>query len=148
MSNVRFTKPSKKVVQVYEMLKDGKPFSFEKMVKTLACSPTTAMVFICILRRDFGAEIETERDGRKVTAYRLTNADKIASKMVLAPKASKTKTVKSTVAVAKVKTTVKASSKAAVVSDEIPTLEVDEIGSDAELESLKAELGLAGSYSE
>lgn len=147
MSNVRFTKPSKKVVQVYEMLKDGKPFSFEKMVKTLSCSPTTAMVFICILRRDFGAEIETERDGRKVTAYRLTNADKIASKMVLTPKASKTKAVKATVAVAKVKTTVK-TSKTAVVSDEIPTLEVDEIGSDAELESLKAELGLAGSYSE
>ena len=147
MSNIRFTKPSKKVVQVYEMLKDGKPFSFEKMVKTLACSPTTAMVFICILRRDFGAEIETERDGRKVTAYRLTNADKIASKMVLAPKASKTKAVKAPVVVAKVKTKVKAASTAAV-SDEIPTLEVDEIGSDAELESLKAELGLSGSYSE
>lgn len=147
MSNVRFTKPSKKVVQVYEMLKDGKPFSFEKMVSTLSCSPTTAMVFICILRRDFGAEIETERDGRKVTAYRLTNADKIASKMVLTSKASKTKAVKSTVAVAKVKTKVKTAPSAAV-SDEIPTLEVDEIGSDAELESLKAELGLAGSYSE
>lgn len=147
MSNIRFTKPSKKVVQVYEMLKDGKPFSFEKMVSTLSCSPTTAMVFICILRRDFGAEIETERDGRKVTAYRLTNADKIASKMVLAPKASKTKAVKTPVVVAKVKTKVKAASTAAV-SDEIPTLEVDEIGSDAELESLKAELGLTGSYSE
>lgn len=147
MSNVRFTKPSKKVVQVYEMLKDGKPFSFEKMVKTLACSPTTAMVFICILRRDFGAEIETERDGRKVTAYRLTNADKIASKMVLTAKASKTKTAKAPVIVAKVKTKVKTAAVAAA-SDEIPTLEVEEIDGDAELASLKAELGLTGSYSE
>lgn len=148
MSNVRFTKPSKKVVQVYEMLKDGKPFSFEKMVSTLSCSPTTAMVFICILRRDFGADIETERDGRKVTAYRLTNADKIASKMVLAPSAKATKkAAKASVVVAKVKTKVKTAPKAAV-SEEIPTLEVDEIGSDAELESLKAELGLSGSYSE
>ena len=146
MSNVRFTKPSKKVVQVYEMLKDGKPFSFEKMVSTLSCSPTTVMVFICILRRDFGAEIETERDGRKVTAYRLTNAAKIASKMVIAPKATKTakKSVTVLKTVHKVKTA--AASKAAV-ADEIPTLDVEEV-SDSDLDSLKAELGLSESYSE
>ena len=146
MSNVRFTKPSKKVVQVYEMLKDGKPFSFEKMVSTLSCSPTTVMVFICILRRDFGAEIETARDGRKVTAYQLTNADKIASKMVIAPKATKAakKSVTVLKTVHKVKTA--AASKAAV-ADEIPTLDVEEV-SDSDLDSLKAELGLSESYSE
>ena len=146
MSNVRFTKPSKKVVQVYEMLKDGKPFSFEKMVSTLSCSPTTAMVFICILRRDFGAEIETERDGRKVTAYRLTNADKIASKMVLAPKASKTK-VKAPTVVKSTKVSRVAVSKSVAVEDgSVPTLDRDlEIAEidDRELADLKSQLGLA-----
>ena len=145
MSNVRFTKPSRKVVQVYEMLKDGKPFSFEKMVSTLSCSPTTAMVFICILRRDFGADIETERDGRKVTAYRLTNASQIASKMVIAPKAGKPTKTKSVV-VSKVKTKV-ATKAAPAVSDEVPTLDIEEVN-DNELASLKAELGLSESYSE
>ena len=145
MSNVRFTKPSKKVVQVYEMLKDSQPFSFEKMVSTLSCSPTTVMVFICILRRDFGAEIETERDGRKVTAYRLTNAAKIASKMVIAPKA--TKTAKKSVTVLKTVHKVKTTAASKVADDEVPTLDVEEV-SDADLDSLKAELGLSESYSE
>lgn len=142
--NVRFTKPSKKVVQVYEMLKDGKPFEFDKMVSTLACSPTTAMVFICILRRDFGAEIETERDGRKVTAYRLTNADALASKMVIAPKAAKTKAPK--VIATKVATKVAATKTKAVIDDGsvpvIDDLSVTEID-DRELSDLKQQLGLA-----
>lgn len=141
--NVRFTKPSKKVVQVYEMLKDGKPFEFDKMVSTLSCSPTTAMVFICILRRDFGAEIETERDGRKVTAYRLTNADAIASKMVLAPKAAKTKAPK--VIATKVAKVTVAKTKAAIDDGSVPVIDdlsVTEID-DRELSDLKQQLGLA-----
>lgn len=141
--NVRFTKPSKKVVQVYEMLKDGKPFEFDKMVSTLACSPTTAMVFICILRRDFGAEIETERDGRKVTAYRLTNADALASKMVIAPKAAKTKTPK--VIATKVAKVTVAKTKAAIDDGSVPVIDdlsVTEID-DRELSDLKQQLGLA-----
>jgi len=147
MSNVRFTKPSRKVVQVYEMLKDGKPFSFEKMVSTLSCSPTTVMVFICILRRDFGAEIETERDGRKVTAYRLTNASKIASKMVIAPKAAKPTKAKSVSVVKSVRTVKAATPKVAVDDGAVPTLDIEEVN-DNELASLKAELGLSESYSE
>lgn len=145
--NVRFTKPSKKVVQVYEMLKDGKPFEFDKMVSTLACSPTTAMVFICILRRDFGADIETERDGRKVTAYRLTNADALASKMVIAPTASKAvKTKAPKVIATKVATKVAVTKTKAVIDDGsvpvIDDLSVTEID-DRELSDLKQQLGLA-----
>jgi L-ascorbate metabolism protein UlaG (beta-lactamase superfamily) len=142
--NVRFTKPSKKVVQVYEMLKDGKPFSFDKMVSTLSCSPTTAMVFICILRRDFGAEIETERDGRKVTAYILTNADAIASKMVIAPKATKVAKTKAPKVVA-TKVSTKVAKTSAVDDGSVATLEdlsVTEID-DRELDDLKLQLGLA-----
>lgn len=136
--------PTRKMIEVYEMLKDGKPLNFETLVKRLGCKPVTAMVLVCALRRDCGAEIETIRDGRKVESYQLTNAAAIASKMVgktkvaKAPKAAK-------VAVLKTKTTV--SKPKAAVAD-VPTIEVEEIDSDAELASLKAELGLSESYSE
>ena len=140
--------PTRKMIEVYEMLKDGKPFKFDTLVKRLGCKPVTAMVLICALKRDCGANIETIRDGRKVESYQLHNAAAIASKMV-----GKTKTVKAPkvakVAVLKTKTTVSRKPKAVAVDDgSIATLDVQEIDSDAELESLKAELGLSESYSE
>ena len=137
--------PTRKMIEVYEMLKDGKPFKFDTLVKRLGCKPVTAMVLICALKRDCNAEIETIRDGRKVESYQLHNAAAIASKMV-----GKTKSVKAPkaakVAVLKTKTVV-SKPKAAVV-DDVPTLDVEEIDSDAELDALKAELGLSESYSE
>jgi glutamate racemase len=60
------------------------------------------------------------------------------AKATKAPKAAK-------VAVLKTKTTVTRKSK--VAADEVPTVEVEEVGDD-ELASLKAELGLSDSYSE
>jgi len=139
--------PTRKMIEVYEMLKDGKPFRFETLVKRLGCKPVTAMVLICALKRDCNAEIETIRDGRKVESYQLHNAAAIVSKMVGKTKAVKApKTAK--VAVLKTKTVVSRKSKAAVVDDgSVPTIEVEELG-DAELASLKAELGLSESYSE
>ena len=137
--------PTRKMIEVYEMLKDGKPFKFDTLVKRLGCKPVTAMVLICALKRDCNADIETIRDGRKVESYQLHNAAAIASKMV-----GKTKSVKAPkaakVAVLKTKTVV-SKPKAAVV-DDVPTLDVEEIDSDAELDALKAELGLSESYSE
>ena len=140
--------PTRKMIEVYEMLKDGKPFKFDTLVKRLGCKPVTAMVLICALKRDCDANIETIRDGRKVDSYQLHNAAAIASKMV-----GKTKAVKATkvakVAVLKTKTIVSRKPKAVAVDDgSIVTLDVQEIDSDAELESLKAELGLSESYSE
>ena len=140
--------PTRKMIEVYEMLKDGKPFKFDTLVSRLGCKPVTAMVLICALKRDCNAEIETIRDGRKVESYQLHNAAAIASKMV-----GKTKAVKAPkaakVAVLKTKTVVSRKPKAAVVDDgSTPTLDVQEIDSDAELASLKAELGLSESYSE
>jgi len=140
--------PTRKMIEVYEMLKDGKPFKFDTLVSRLGCKPVTAMVLICALKRDCDANIETIRDGRKVESYQLHNATAIASKMV-----GKTKTVKAPkvakVAVLKTKTTVSRKPKAVAVDDgSIATLDVQEIDSDAELESLKAELGLSESYSE
>jgi hypothetical protein len=137
--------PSRKMIEVYEMLKDGKPFKFETLVSRLGCKPVSAMVLICALKRDFGADIKTIRDGRKVDCYQLRNAATIASKMVGKAKATKTQKV-AKVAVLKTKTVV-STPKAAVVSDEIPTVEVEEVGFD-ELASLKAELGLSDSYKE
>jgi len=140
--------PTRKMIEVYEMLKDGKPFKFDTLVSRLGCKPVTAMVLICALKRDCGAKIETIRDGRKVESYKLHNAEAIASKMV-----GKTKTVKAPkaakVAVLKTKTVVSRKPKAVAVDDgSIATLDVQEIDSDAELDALKAELGLSESYSE
>ncbi len=139
--------PTRKMIEVYEMLKDGKPLKFDTLVSRLGCKPVTAMVLICALKRDCNADIETIRDGRKVDSYQLHNAAAIASKMV-----GKTKTVKAPkvakVAVLKTKTTVSRKPKAVAVDDgSVPTVEVEEVGFD-ELASLKAELGLSDSYAE
>jgi hypothetical protein len=132
------------MIEVYEMLKDGKALKFDTLVSRLGCKPVTAMVLICALKRDCNADIETIRDGRKVDSYQLHNAAAIASKMVGKAKATKApKAAK--VAVLKTKTTVTRKSK--VAADEVPTVEVEEVGDD-ELASLKAELGLSDSYSE
>ncbi len=140
--------PTRKMIEVYEMLKDGKPFKFDTLVSRLGCKPVTAMVLICALKRDCNADIETIRDGRKVESYQLHNAAAIASKMVGKTKAVKAPKV-AKVAVLKTKTTVSRKPKAVVVDDgSIATLDVQEIDSDAELAALKAELGLSGSYSE
>ena len=140
--------PTRKMIEVYEMLKDGKPFKFDTLVKRLGCKPVTAMVLICALKRDCDANIETIRDGRKVESYQLHNAAAIARKMVGKTKAVKAPKV-AKVAVLKTKTTVSRKPKAVAVDDgSIATLDVQEIDSDAELESLKAELGLSESYSE
>jgi hypothetical protein len=139
--------PTRKMIEVFEMLKDGKPLKFDTLVSRLGCKPVTAMVLICALKRDCGADIETIRDGRKVDCYQLHNAAAIASKMVGKTKASKTpKAAK--VAVLKTKTAVGRKPKAVVTDDgSVPTVEVEEVGFD-ELASLKAELGLSDSYSE
>jgi hypothetical protein len=132
------------MIEVYEMMKDGKPMKFDNLVKRLGCKPVTAMVLVCALRRDCNAEIETIRDGRKVESYQLTNAADIATKMV-STKATKTKAVKTPkVKATKTKTVV---SRKAVKEDEfdVPTLDADlsisEV-SDAELADLRNQLGL------
>ena len=134
----------KKVEILYTLMKDGKPVPVEKMIKTLDVKQGSIMCLISALRNDFGGEVETVRDGRKVLSYQLTNADKVKIPTKVA-KVAKPKAAK--VAVLKTKTTV--SRKATKVADaDIQTLDVQEIDSDAELASLKAELGLSDSYAE
>lgn len=134
----------KKVEVLFTMMQSGKPVQVESMIKTLNVKQGSIMCLISALRNDFGAEVETVRDGRKVLSYQLLNADKVKIPTKVA-KVAKPKAAK--VAVLKTKATV--SRKATKVADaDIPTLDVQEIDSDAELASLKAELGLADSYSE
>ena len=134
----------KKVEILFSLMESGKPVQVESMLKTLSVKQGSIMCLISALRNDFGAEIETVRDGRKVLSYQLMNADsvKIPTK---AAKVAKPKAAK--VTVAKTKTTVARKSKP-VLDDETPTLVVEEIDSDAELAALKSELGLVDSYAE
>jgi len=135
----------KKVEILFTIMKDGKPVPVEKMLKTLNVKQGSIMCLISALRNDFGANIETVRDGRKVLTYQLTNVDKVkistkAPKVAKAPKAPK-------VAVLRTKTTIR-KPKAAVVDDgSVATVEVVEVGFD-ELAALRAELGLGDSYAE
>ncbi len=135
----------KKVEVLYTLMKSGKPVPVETMITALNVKQGSIMCLISALRNDFGADVVTERDGRKVLSYQLTNADKVKiptkAAKVAKPKAAK-------VSVQKVKTTVVRKSKVVADDSEIPTLDVQEIDSDAELASLKAELGFTDSYSE
>ena len=133
----------KKVEILYTLMKDGKPVPVEKMIKALNVKQGSIMCLISALRNDFGGEVETVRDGRKVLSYQLTNADKVKIPTKVA-KVSTPKVAK--VTVARTKTTV--SRKSVAADSDVPTLDVQEIDSDAELASLKAELGLSDSYSE
>ena len=136
-------------VQVYEMMKSGKSVSFDSLVTNLGCKPSTVMALIFGLRRHAGGEIDTERNGRKVESYKLTNAADIAAKMVTAQSSSKTKTLKvaKTPKVKATKTKTVVSRKAAKGDEfDVPTLDADlditEV-SDAELADLRNQLGLA-----
>ena len=147
----KLTHPSEKIIQTFEMLKSGKSVKFDDIVAKMGVKPVTVMVFICALRSDFGADILTERTGRKLDTYRLTNADKVAPLMVLKTKASK---ATKKVAAPKVKATkfskvVAKKAKMPKESDfDVPTLEVEEVNDDADLAALKAELGFADGYAE
>lgn len=134
----------KKIEVLFTLMQDGKPVPVEKLMKTLNVKQGSIMCLISALRNDFGGDVVTERDGRKVLSYQLTNADKVKIPTKVA-KVAKPKAAK--VSVVKTKTVVNRKQKAVVTDDAIPTLEVEEV-SDADLESLKAELGLSGSYSE
>lgn len=135
----KLTRPSSKVIATYEMLKSGKPVTVETLTSQLGCKPGSVMIHVCQMRGHFGANITTNRDGRKVVSYTLTNPSEVAPYMVgktKAPKAPKVATIK-------VKNTV---ARTAKNSSAVPTIDSDfdvsEV-SDAELADLKNQLGLA-----
>ena len=135
---------SSKIQALHALMQSGSKVSLDKMMQTLGIKQGSVMCLISALRNDFGAQIETERDGRKVLSYQMTNADKVvitSKKTAKTPKVAKTLKVKAT----KTKTVV---SRKAAKDDEfdVPTLDADlditEV-SDAELADLRNQLGLA-----
>jgi biotin operon repressor len=142
---------STKVQVLFTLMQDGSKVSVDKMLKVLNIKQGSVMCLISALRNDFGAEIETERDGRKVLSYQLTNPSKVklptkaakvaktATKSVASKPASKT-------AVAKVVKTIK--NKERVIKEDefdVPTLDADLSVSevtDSELADLRHQLGL------
>lgn len=141
--------PSSRHVELFTMLKSGKSVTVDSMQSALKIKTNSIMVLIFQLRNHLGAEIESERQGRKVVSYRLDNASDIepklsgaktprASKSVKKPKAVKTPKV----SVAKTSATVSRKSKVAedtaVLDEDIDISEV----SDAELADLRNQLGL------
>ena len=142
---------TKRILEVVEMLKGGKPLNFETYVKQLNCKPVTAMVYISELRVAYNADIETIRDGRKVVSYRLLNEDELLKTVARYQAAKGGKSPKTVAKKQATKPVVKSAvSKTAVTkpkADEfdVPTLDADldisEI-SDREFADLKSQLGL------
>lgn len=137
--------PSASMLTLWGMLKSGKSVDFDTIVKNVGQKRNSVMVLVCTMRFDFGAEIETERDGRKVKSYKLLNPDTVAPRMVAKVKATKVKQPKAPkvarVAVAKTKTTV-TKTKSTDVADAVADFGIEEV-SDAELADLKDQLGIA-----
>ena len=155
-------KVTKRILEVVEMLKGGQPLNFETYVKRLGCKAITAMVYISELRVEYGADIETIRDGRKVPSYRLLNQDhldKFIAKLLTfqsvrqpkpapAPKVPKVKINKLEAARAKVVAVRATAVTKKVIKDtdfDVPVLDADmdicEI-SDREFADLRDQLGL------
>lgn len=72
---------STKYFDLYSALKAGgdKGVSPAALQKATGFNQGALAVYIHALRHNFGAKIDSVRDGRTVTAYRLTNAEALAS---------------------------------------------------------------------
>lgn len=146
---------STKYFDLFSALKAGgdKGVSPAALQKALDFSVSALAVYIHALRHKFGAQVESVRNGRTVTAYRLTNIAEM-EKVILPtrkPRTTKAKVAKPAKAVKKttaVRTArVVKSTKAPKVRDDgsIPVLDADldiaEIGS-SELDDIRHSLGI------
>ena len=142
---------STKVQVLFTLMQDGSKVPVEKMLKVLNIKQGSVMCLISALRNDFGAEIETERDGRKVLSYQLTNPSKVklptkATKVkAAAPAAKKTVVAKVAAKTTKVKTSAKKSATPREDEFDVPTLDADLSVSevtDLEMADIRSQLGL------
>jgi hypothetical protein len=146
------------VQSLFDLLSSApvKGVAVERVLDKMSLSKGAVMCLISALRNDFGAEIETVRDGRQAKDYILKNPDVVAknlaavsaSKPAKAPKAVKQPKVKTTVVRSAVKKSAVKASKSVPVADDgsVPVLDSDlEISevSAAELQDIKSQLGLA-----
>lgn len=142
---------STKYFDLFSALRAGgdKGVSPEALQKATGFTSGALAVYIHALRTKFGAQIESVRNGRTVTAYRLTNADSVTitaarKKRTVTAKAKPAKAkAKAKVAVARVVKTAKA--PVAREDGSIPVLDADldiaEIGS-SELDDIRHSLGI------
>jgi hypothetical protein len=136
---------------LFTALKVGgaKGVSPKSLLKTLKFSPGSLAVYIHALRHKFGAEIESVRDGRNVTAYRLVNIatceKKIPStdgRMKKAVVVTKKKKKKKVIAAIPTKKSVVAKNVVTINDDgEIPILDPHEMH-DNELADIRMSLGI------
>jgi hypothetical protein len=136
--------PSASMLTLWGLMKSGKSVNFEDIVTAVGQKRNSVMVLICTMRFDFGAEIETEREGRKVKSYKLTNPDVVAPRMVAkttSPKNKAPKTIKTPkVLISKNKINTVTKNKSVDIADTVDNFDIEEI-SDAEFSDLKQQFG-------
>jgi hypothetical protein len=141
---------STKYFELFSALRAGgdKGVSPDALMKATGFNSGALAVYIHALRNQFGAVIESVRNGRNVVAYRLTNADEVkitaarkprtvTAKATKAPKAKATKTP--AVRVARVVKTTKVDDGSIPVLD--ADLDIAEIGAN-ELDDIRHSLGI------
>jgi biotin operon repressor len=147
------SKKSTKYFVMFTALKSngGKGVSPEALQKATGFNQGALAVYIHALRHQFGAEIESVRNGRTVVAYRLMNADALASVILPTrkPRSTNKKLVGKTPVPRKgttmrttrvVKTTVVKENDGSIpVLD--PDLDIAEIGAN-ELDDIRHSLGI------
>jgi antitoxin (DNA-binding transcriptional repressor) of toxin-antitoxin stability system len=136
---------STKYFDLYSALRAGgdKGVSPESLQKATGFNQGALAVYIHALRHKFGAKIDSVRDGRTVTAYRLTNADELAAKIL---PTRKTRTVKAKPAKAPRKgSTLRTAKVVKTTKDEgivdVSDLEVSEY-TDTDLADIRQSLGI------
>jgi len=63
--------------RLFQLLKSGEPVKTQVLSETLKIHIFSVPVYIHELKNQFKAEIKSIREGRKVVAYQLTNAEKV-----------------------------------------------------------------------
>jgi hypothetical protein len=144
---------STKYFELFSALRAGgdKGVSPAALQKATGFNQGALAVYIHALRHQFGAVIESVRNGRTVTAYRLTNADEVTITASRKPRTLKTKakaSAKKPVKMKTVKPTLRTAQivKTSKVDDgSIPVLDADldiaEIGA-SELDDIRHSLGI------
>lgn len=143
---------STKYFELFSALKAGgdKGVSPAALQKATGFNQGALAVYIHALRHQFGAVIESVRNGRTVTAYRLTNADAVAITAARKPRTVKAKAktaAKKSAAmrtVKVVKTTQAVSGRNThngIVAVPDPDLDITEIGA-SELDDIRHSLGI------
>jgi predicted ArsR family transcriptional regulator len=63
--------------RLYQLLKSGEPVKTQVLSETLKIHVFSVPVYIHELKNQFKADIKSVREGRRVVAYQLVNADKV-----------------------------------------------------------------------